>query len=363
MKTIITIFLVVLTAVSFPAKAEAQDIHPEDILRAGAGDAQILMGEYFKPFSIGFGNGLNAGWFTSPKPHQKYGFDFRISATAALVPNHDMIFDVEELNLNELELVDGPRRTPTLFGQDITPASLGSYYTNPETGQTEELFSFEMPPGLDFRYVITPMAQLTLGLIYDTDVTFRFFPSSTFENDFNVNMWGFGIQHGINQWYNPTNDKLDLSIQIGYTKINSTVYFDVEPEFEPNTEDNNPPSTWENQNSNFNSDGLTVNLLAGRQFKYFTAYGGLGFQKSGISIDVNGTYPTVEPVDPSEYTPGGPTKKITPVTDPFEMELRNNIRPQLLLGGRMRFATITLSATYTLAQYQSLNVGFGLSFR
>lgn len=362
-KSIITVFLISLLSFVYSNIAYSQEIHPENIIRVGVEDSQTLLNEYLKPFRVGFGIGLNSGWQTSPKPHQKYGFDLRVTSTAALVPFKDMIFNVDNLDLQNLQLLDGPRSTPTLFGRDITSARLGSYYTDPSTGQTEELFDFEMPSGLDFRYVITPMAQLTIGLIKDTDITIRFLPTLTIEDDLNFGIWGFGIQHGINQWYNPTDDLLDISVQVGYTSVNSKLNIEVEPEFDPEQENSFSDDHWTGQNTEFQSYGFTANLLAGRQYRFFTIYGGLGVQTSGTIIKANGAYPFVEPINQSDYTPGGPTKKITSLEDPYELKMMNRVKPNVLIGARVRVAMIAISISYSFSEYQSLNAGVGISFR
>lgn len=356
------LLFVLINIVAF-SKVNSQDIHPENIIRAGSEDAQILLREYLKPLSIGFGIGLNSGWHTSPKPHQKYGFDVRLTSTAAMVPFSDMIFSVHDLELQNLQLLDGPKSTPTLFGRDITTSRLGSFYTDPETGQTEELFEIEMPPGIDFRYVITPMGQLTFGLIKDTDITLRLLPSLTVEDDLRFGLWGIGIQHGVNQWYNPTNDLLDISIQIGYTAINSKLYIEVEPQFEPKTQNPFPTEYWSGQNIEFKSYGFNANILAGRQFRFFTFYGGVGIHTSGISLKANGAYPIVEPIQQSDFTPGGPTKVVSSIEDPFNLNMKNRVNPNILIGGRVRIAMIAISVSYNISQYQSLNAGVGISFR
>lgn len=292
-----------------------------------------------------------------------YGFDLRVTSTAALVPFSDMIFNVDNLNLQNLQLLDGPRSTPTLMGRDITSARLGSFYTNPSTGQSEQLFDFEMPSGLDFRYVITPMAQLTFGLIKDTDITMRFVPTVTVDDDLNFGVWGIGIQHGINQWYNPTDDLLDISVQVGFTSVKSKLNLEVDPEFDPEKENSFPESHWSGQNAQFRSYGFTANLLAGRQYRFFTIYGGVGVQTSGTIIKANGAYPFVEPINPDDYTPGGPTKTVTSIEDPFELKMKNRVKPNVLIGGRVRVAMIAISLSYTISEYQSLNAGVGISFR
>lgn len=356
--------LLVLLALGFMYQpVNAQSINPGDILRGGTADANLLLEEYFRPFGIGFGDGLNSGWFTSPKPHQKFGFDFRIGATAAVVPEFDRFFRVDQVPLQNLKVLDGPNLTPTFFGDDSPGARLGETFTNPEIGVEEELYSFDMPKGVDVPFVVTPMAQLTIGLIRDTHISFRFVPKITIANDFDTALFGFGIQHGLSQWLNPDNEKLDISVQFGYTNFISTVRYRVDPDADSDVENNFPASTWDDQDIRLETDAMTSTLLIGRQMKLISFYGGVGFQNSVTTLNVNGSYPLVIPQDESEYQPGGPTRRVSRIDDPVSLEFVNDTRLHYLVGARLRVATITLSTSYTFARYNNLNVGIGVSFR
>ena len=341
----------------------AQSINPGDILRGGTADANLLLEEYFRPFGIGFGDGLNAGWFTSPKPHQKYGFDLRFGATAAIVPDLDRFFRIDQVPLQNLKVLEGPNLTPTFFGDDTPGARVGETFINPETGVEEELYSFDMPVGVDVPYVVTPMAQLTIGLIRDTDITFRFVPKITIADDYDTALFGFGIQHGLSQWLSPDSDKLDMSVQLGYTHFNSTIRYRVDPDADSDVENNFDRSTWDDQNMRLESTALTGTLLVGRELRWVSFYGGVGFQNSVTTLSVNGSYPLIIPQDANEYEPGGPTRRIFRIDDPVDLEFVNATRLHYLVGGRVRAGGIALSATYTFARYNNLNVGIGFSFR
>lgn len=356
-----TCILIALSILYQPVSA--QSVNPGDILRGGTTDANLLLDEYFRPFGIGFGDGLNAGWFTSPKPHQRYGFDLRFGATAAVVPDLDRFFRIDRVPLQNLQVLGGPNLTPTFFGDDSPGARLGETFINPETGEEEELYSFDMPIGVDFPYVVTPMAQLTIGLIRDTDITIRFVPKLTIANDFDTGLFGLGIQHGISQWLNPGSDKLDMSVQFGFTNFNSTIRYRVDPDDDSDVENNFDRSTWDDQNMKLEATALTGSLLIGRQLRWVSFYGGVGFQNSVTTLSVNGSYPLIIPQDENEYEPGGPTRRVFRIDDPVDLEFENSTRLHYLVGGRVRAAGIALSATYTFARYNNLNVSIGFSFR
>lgn len=361
-KFTIALFTILLSGIIYQP-VHAQSINPGDILRGGTADANLLLEEYFRPFGIGFGDGLNSGWFTSPKPHQKYGFDLRIGATAAIVPEFDRFFRIDQIPLQNLKILEGPNETPTFFGDDTPGARVGETFINPETGLEEELYSFDMPIGVDVPYVVTPIAQLSIGLIRDTHISFRFVPKVTIANDFDTALFGFGVQHGISQWLIPEREKLDISVQFGYTNFGSTIRYRVDPDPDSDVENSLPRSTWDDQNMKLDASAMTSTLLFGRQMKIISFYGGVGLQRSVTTLSVNGSYPLIIPQDETEYEPGGPTKRVFRIDDPVDLEFVNGTRLHYLVGTRVRLATITLSASYTFARYNNLNVGFGVSFR
>ncbi len=71
----------------------------------------------------------------------------------------------------EIEILNDVDFTPTISGESENRAVIGRMYTNPNTGQEEELFSVELPDGTGFGYTPSPMVQATIGLIKDTDVS------------------------------------------------------------------------------------------------------------------------------------------------------------------------------------------------
>lgn len=123
---------------------KAQLFESGQILRAGAEDANLLLKGYLKSFGGGFGADLNSGWFTSAKPLEKFGFDLRATgSTISFVPPKDRVFDVSQLGLKTVRVLDGPDKTPTAFGDDTDNTSrLGTTFFNSDTQQQEELFSF-----------------------------------------------------------------------------------------------------------------------------------------------------------------------------------------------------------------------------
>lgn len=341
----------------------AQDSNPGNILRSGINDANLLINQYLRPIGPGLGAGLNSGWFSSPRAHRPLGFDLRVSSTFASVPDIDQVINMSNLVFENLEILDGPNLSPTLFGDENPGTRLGETFVNPETGETVELYSFTMPEGIGFHYVVTPMAQLTIGLIRDTNISVRYFPTFNLNDDFKTGLRGFGIQHGLNQWLNQSPDAIDVSIHVGFTEISADFSYLVEPEEGSEVQNPHPASTWEGQAMAVRSSAFTSSLILGKQMRVISLYGGFGFQEAKTTVKATGAYPAVVPLGPEDYTPGGPNRTIEIIEDPLNLEFESSLRMNYFLGARLRLMIAAIHVSYNFGEYNSLNVGVGISMR
>jgi hypothetical protein len=363
---LLTLFM--LVSLAGVQKAQAQFDDAGEIIRAGTSDANLLLYEYLKPFGEGFGADLNSGWVNTARPYGTLGFDLRVNVGVAIVPTGDRSFNVDELNFENLDRVDGPAESQTAFGEDTPGSVMGVFGTNPFTGTRQEITRFTMPEGIGYPYVPAPMVQLTAGVPMDTDITIRYMPEVTVD-DFSVNMIGFGAKHGLNQWL-PGGSMLpvDLSVQVGYTKLTSGFNLDLMPE--EGNDIYNPfegqPQIWEGQSIDMEATGFTGNLLVGKRFPIISVFGGVGFQTSNVSIKSPGAYPITsfnpdyDPTDGSEETR---EKRIERLDEPISLSFDGSNSMHALAGFRVRLAILTISGSYTLAEYPVANLGVGISFR
>jgi len=357
-----------LISIAGVQQAKAQFNDSGEILRAGTADANLLLQEYLKPFANGFGADLNSGWINSARPYRTLGFDLRVSAGVAIVPTGDRSFNVDELDLQNLERVDGPSEAQTAFGEDVAGPEMGVFGTNPVTGLRQEITRFTMPEGTGYPFVPAPMIQGTVGIIKDTDISLRFMPTVTVE-DINTSLFGFGVKHGLNQWL-PGGSVLpvDLSVQLGYTKLTSDYGFDVQPEegndiynpFEGN------PSLWDGQAIELEATGFTGNFLVGKNLPIISVYGGFGFQSSNMTLNSPGSYPVTSfnpDYNPAEQTEETREKIIEELEEPIDLSIDGSNSVHAMAGFRLRLSLITISGSYTLSNYPVANIGVGLSFR
>ncbi|MFU8813054.1 MAG: DUF6588 family protein [Balneolaceae bacterium] len=345
--------------------ATAQIDNIGEILRSGTADANLLLGEYIRPYSNGFGADLNTGWNTRAKPYRTLAFDLRVSAAAAFVPNSDQRFDVRSLPLQEVEVFSTNSITPTAAGSDrSTGVIIGQKFQDPITGNEETLFEFEMPSGSGFSLAPAPMIQATVGLIRDTEVALRWVPTiSVPDTDARVDMIGFGIKHGINQ-YIPGGSLLpiDLAIQYGYTRFDLEVDLDERPDGDPTIRNDFDNSEWDGQQVDIESSGYTLNLLVGKNFPIFSVFGGVGIQSSNTTVVSKGNYPLVVPNE--DAGPGDPrSRAIESLSEPVNLDLDGSNSVHALAGFRVRLAILSISGSYTISDYPVANVSVGFAFR
>ncbi|PWN07064.1 DUF6588 family protein [Rhodohalobacter mucosus] len=360
--------LALLLTSALPKSAHAQFGDAGEILKSGVEDANLLMEEYLRPFGNGFGADLNSGWINSGRPYKKFGFDLRVSAAVSLVPSGDRSFLVDELQFQNLERVGGSSETQTAFGDDTPGAVMGVFGDNPFSGFREEITRFAMPQGSGYPYVPAPMVQLTVGAVKDTDVSLRYAPSISVD-EFSMDLFGFGVRHGINQWL-PGGAALpvDISVQAGLTRLNSSFDLDVNPE--QGTDVYNPfsatPGVWEDQSIQLEASGFTGNVIVGKNLPVISLFGGLGFQTSTVDLSSPGAYPITSfnpdfnPLDGSEETR---QRIVERIDDPITLSYDGENSVHAFAGFRLRLGFIALSATYTQSKYPTLNAGVGISFR
>lgn len=356
-------------------QTQAQD-NIGEILRAGSNDANLLLQSYIKPYASGFGADLNTGWNTSARPYRMLGFDVRLSASLAFVPSSDLTFDVRDIESNflEIERFSNNSITPTAAGESSSAGViLGKTYENPITGLEETLFEFEMPQGSGFEYAPAAMVQGTVGIIRDTDITLRFMPSIDIPNtDANINLFGIGAKHGINQWI-PGGGLLpvDLAVQVGYTNFNFNLDTNVQPDEaadiynpynDPDNQEKFNPNQWDNQAVEMSSNGYTVNLIVGKHIPMLAVYGGVGFQSSTMTISSPGNFPLTVPNE-NRTAENPEPRAIDSIERPIDLSVDGENSIHALAGFRVRLGFIAITGSYTLSKYPVANVGVGLSFR
>ncbi len=358
--------LIIVMTLGTGNKAQGQLGDIGELFEGGQEDAQLLLQEYLKPFGSGFGAGINSGWVDRANTHGTLGFHLKLNVTAAIVPSADKDFNVNDLGLSKLEVLHGDNPvTPTFSGTSESGPMLGFRERIEQTGEMVDIEAFRMPEGIGLDFIPTPMIQAGVGLPKNTDLMLRYVPALNYEDYGEVSLLGVGVKHEINQWL-PAGRILPvtLSVMAGYTTFRSHVDLDAQPT--PQDYDHDPknldtPGQWDDQQISLNSDAFTMNILVGKSLPILSVYGGIGFETSTTSVNVDGNYPYYEPVNVQPE--GSYDMELNALTDPIDISLDGANTLRALAGVRISLPLITFNVDYTYADYSMVSAGLGISLR
>jgi hypothetical protein len=264
--SILSIFILLQIGYSFESRAQIKELG--SFMAAGSSDAEKLLEAYISPWINGFGASMTGGWYNTAKTHKPGGFDLTFMGNIA--------FNVNELKLGSLHLDNASK--------NISPSIAGKKEDGPQLNYNipgnNSLKAFDLPQGTNVAFVPTPMAQLSIGLFKDTEITGRFVPKVNLGSDYDVSLWGVGLKHGLKQWI-PAIKKipfLNLTLQGGYTRLTTNTGLNVTPEIIGLGNFNTlPAATWDDQNMKLEISSLTANLLISADIPFVSVYGGVGF--------------------------------------------------------------------------------------
>ncbi len=343
------------------------------VLSTGTDDAEKIFEAYLSPYANGMGAGLSAGWYNMAKAHKLGGFDLTVSFNLAIIPTSAKSYNAEDINLGDpddpdLTVVIEPGSSPTAAGSK-DPGQQVTYYQN-ILGTDVPFTQLNLPQGTGFGYTPTPVVQLGVGLVKETDLQFRYSPDIEWGNGSKMGLWGVGLKHSIKQWI-PALKKIpvfDLSLQGGYTKLSMTSDLNFQPSFYESfpsivivpTID---PNYYSNQKLLLDVSNFTANVIFSGDFKIICLYGGVGISNSKSNLKLQGNYPVPyfvgNEIRISDQNPDN--------TDPIDITIESAdgsaTKPRFNAGFRLKFAVVTINFDYTYANYSIASAGLGVSFR
>jgi hypothetical protein len=350
------LFIIASVILPFPMMAQLELIG--NIMAAGPNDAKQLLQPYIAPAANAFGAALGSGWYNTADVHKLGGFDITFTINAAMIPSKYESFVIDEGELTSLRLNDPAQSTsPTIAGSGENGPQI-DYNIPGFTGK-----AFDMPSGLNTRFVPAPMIQAGVGLIKGTEVIGRFMPNIKMSGN-EIGYWGLGGKHDIKQWI-PGLKKapvLQLAIMYGYTKLHTNVVMNVRPDdINAGGLPGADASDWDNQQMVMRTRCHTGSLIIGAKLPVVSFYGGLGFISTKTNLKFEGDYPYVG-LDVDDVT-----VIVQPITDPIDMEIKNKdgkvTKPRINAGIRLKMAVVTLHFDYSWANYSVMSAGLGFSFR
>ncbi|WP_153042601.1 DUF6588 family protein [Rufibacter ruber] len=342
--------------------AQAQD-EVGDFIRANQSDANKLIKAYADPVGKALGHSLNGGWFNSGKAMGLGRFDIRIFGTATFAPDEAKTFDLATLGLSDQVVVSGKSTTaPTFFGRDEDGPELTIYAKTRTPAGVEikqEVASFNSPPGSGIDILPFPIAQLSVGLIKDTEIAVRFVPNTKFD-DFEAGLWGVGLKHGIKQWI-PVLSKVpgfDITVFGGYTNLKSAYRgIEVTPEAADNpSAAQSAPGYYDGQGIELTTKAWTASLVASKTLSVITGYAGMKYSNVQTDLTAVGRYPV-----PSIRSTPPYQRYVEDITEPIDVSMKDS-QFGLNAGLRLKLAFFSIYGEYTFAKYSTAMAGIGFGW-
>jgi hypothetical protein len=357
--------LLLISATGFTVPAFSQ-VLSMDIIHGGIEDAQVILQEYLKPYANIIGSDLNAGWYNTAKPHELGGLDVIFTVSWAKAPSSALSYDLANLMLRGTVDQSNTSMAPTIAGdQELRPSISYTETVDLGGGNMQDVVysNFTVPNGTGVDFFPLPMAQLTVGLPFGTDVSARFMPSVGYKDYGEIGLWGVGGKHSISQWLPFLKELkfLDISVQGGYTKVSSSVHVIVEPQSLVEVV-NYPDYNWDDQFVTQKVEGWTMNIIASQTLPVITFYQGIGYANSMVEVLMEGHYPIHSVIlDQSSADFGRTTYEI--LENPIRMNYANFKNLRINVGARIKLGALTLHYDFTHTLYTTHSVGIGISFR
>jgi len=328
-------------------------------IQAGKDDASRLIEAYINPYALALGDGLNNGWFNSAATHKILGMDLSVNVSAVRIPTSQQTFNVNDLGLTRTSLVSGDPNAPTVAGKEEDGPTMKVALDPNDPNNPLKTFEFDLPQGSGYDLVPVPMAQITAGVLPYSDLSIRYVPERSYNDDeISFDMFGLGIKHNFMRWI-PGLKLLpfDASVFINYSKINAESALDF------STDDyddafvavsRNDYVHDENQLLMIDTRTKSYGLVVSKKLSVLTLFASAGHSSSKSDIDLKGRYPF------AKYESG--QSVIYGEVDPVALEFETS-NVSLSAGFRLKLAFFSLYGSVNRMEYTSYNAGIALGFR
>jgi len=250
---------------------------------------------YLAPLENAFGAGMNSGWYNTANVDD--GFSLFIGAKVMYMPIPDDAMKFTLLSPGDGTTMD---EVPTLFGEKVdVPISGGGGATYPQ--------------GLGLSFAPFAVPHISIGNIYHSRIMIRFLPKVTLQDYGDVQFFGMGAQHGLNQYF-PNPLPVDLAANFAFQnfKIGSLV----------------------------DASAFSFGAQASKSFPVIDVYAGLTYETSKMSVS---------------YTQ---TAGSTPIA--FDLDGKNSFR--FTAGINLNLFIFKINADYSLAKQSVATLGIGLGW-
>ena len=315
----------------------------ENILLTSTEDARILAEGYTAPIGKTLTYALNSGWATSAKTHKKLGFGLTIGGAAPFVPDVDQVFT--PTGLTSLSVPSGS--LSTVFGKGGDQELNFSFSESVLGNEIEYEGKLSFPGGLKDELplgtVPAPIVQASVGVVFDTDLLFRFIPTMEMQGS-TFSLTGFGLKHNIMQYFGPL-DKLPLNVSLLAAISKASFEYDLS--------DSTFGGNSTNRKMTFEADTFTIQALASIDLPIISAFAGLGYNAGDSQFNVSGDYSI-------DYGITGIGPRI--LKDPISIA-SDASGVMGIVGARLNLLFLKIFANYTIQEYNTLTAGISFNFR
>jgi len=337
---------------SLTAKAQNAD-DMSAFLAAAPADASKLVGAYMTPVVKSLSYGLTGGWYHTAKAHKTAGVDIGVSVNAVYIPTSENYFNPNSLGLKTITgfnntTLGSTTQAPTVVGPNDQTTYTSSYDPDGSGPLATQTVSFNGPGGFDvkkklgFAAVPTPMVQLGIGIIKNTDIKLRLIPKTS--GSTSVSMFGLGVLHDIKQ-HIPGIKQLpfDLAGFVGFTTVSGKIPMTLSAPANP---------TSSNGNLDYKFNSWVIQGIISKKFSVLTLYSGLGWGTIATKVNFTGDYKVTATDNVTSFT----------IKDPVSINVSNSSL-KFTVGMRLKLGPLYFNGDYTLQKYNALSVGLGFSIR
>ncbi len=325
-------------------------------IQAGKVDAATLAEAYLNPYVLALGDGLNNGWYTSAATHKILGMDLSVNVSGIRIPASAQSFDVTSLSFDRTSFLSGDPNAPTIAGKEENGPRMSVRLDPNNPSRTLE---FDLPKGSGYDFVPVPMVQVTVGVLPHTDLTVRYVPEQSFNDDeISFDMMGLGLKHNFMKWIPGLKSlPFDASFFINYSNINA------ESELEFTVDDYNEAfvaasrvdyEPKDDQRLLIDTRTSSYGLVISKKMSVLTLFAAAGHSSSKSDIDLTGSYPFAK----YENNESVIYEEVDPVALEFES---SNLA--LSAGLRLKLGFFSLYGSVNRMEYTSYNAGIGFGFR
>lgn len=252
---------------------------------------------FMQPLADAFGANINSGIYQSAKiPLEGFHLNFGVMLMGAPITDSRKTFTAT---------TDGfftPQTTanaPTIFG------STDGSTVNGNAGTT-----YSFPGGLNMSLFALAVPQVTVGSLYGTEATIRFFQAKLGDSVGELKLWGIGARHNINQYFKDLPLDVAAGIYQQHFEIGDIV----------------------------SANATLISTQGSYTWNVLTFYGGPAVEISNMDVTYDGSNGKIN----------------------LALKSQNNVR--FTAGVLLSLAFFRLYADYNLASQSAFVLGFGFGF-